>query len=145
MSEPRSNRTHRHFSDDFKLSVLKDFYESGKSYYFINKKYNLSRGSLQSWQKKYPLSELSVSLSPETQERLLSMAKKTSENPIPGSLEARIAELEAENNLLKSKVKGLHNALEYSELRVEGLSRAIKIYNEQEGVDVLKKAGTRQQ
>lgn len=66
------------------------------------------------------------------------MSKKESEKPASGSLEARLAELEAENQRLKA-------ALEYSELRVEAFSRAIKYYDEQEGVDILKKAGTRQQ
>ena len=65
------------------------------------------------------------------------MAKKASETPVPGSIEARIAELESENQRLKA-------ALEYSELRVEAFSRAIKYYDEQEGVDILKKAGSRQ-
>jgi hypothetical protein len=66
-----------------------------------------------------------------------SMAKKEIESPVAGSLEARVAELESENQRLKA-------ALEYSELRVEAFSRAIKYYDEQEGVDILKKAGTRQ-
>lgn len=136
MSETKVKR-HRRFSDDFKLSVLKDFYESGKSSYFITKKYNLSRGRLENWQKKYPLSEICVSLPPETLKRIESMAKKESEKAVPGSLEARLAELESENQRLKA-------ALEYSELRVEAFSRAIKYYDELEGVDILKKAGSRQ-
>jgi transposase-like protein len=136
MSETKVKQ-HRRFSDDFKLSVLKDFYESGKSSYFITKKYNLSRGRLENWQKKYPLSEISVSLPPETLKRIESMAKESSSKPVAGSLEARLAELEAENQRLKA-------ALEYSELRVEAFSRAIKYYDELEGVDILKKAGSRQ-
>lgn len=137
MSERRARRSPRQFSEDFKLSVLKDYYESGKSRYFILKKYKLSKTSLQNWQRQYPLSEICVSLSPETVNRLDSMAKKASESPVTGSLEARLAELEAENQRLKA-------ALEYSELRVEAFSRAIKYYDEQEGVDILKKAGSRQ-
>ena len=56
-----------------------------------------------------------------------------------------MAELEAENARLKERVSGLQAALEYSELRVEAFSLAIKYYDEQEGVDILKKAGSRQQ
>ena len=137
MSEKKSSRVCRRFSEDFKLSVLKEYYESGKSRYFILKKYKLSKVSLQNWQRQYPLSEISVSLSPESRERLESMSKKSTESPLEGSAEARIAELEAENQRLKA-------VLEYSELRVEAFSRAIKYYDEQEGVDILKKAGTRQ-
>lgn len=145
MSENHSHRVHRRFSEDFKLSVLKEYYESGKSRYFILKKYKLSKTSLQNWQRQYPLSEICVSLSPETVKRLGSMAKESSESPVADSLEARLAELEAENQRLKERNRGLQAALEYSELRVEAFSRAIKYYDEQEGVDILKKAGTRQQ
>lgn len=145
MSATIKRRVSRHFSEDFKISVLKDYYESGKSRYFIIKKYKLSKCSLQNWLRQYPLSEKSLSLSPETINRLESMSKKASVNPVPGSLEARIAELESENRRLKERTRGLQAALEYSELRVEAFSRAIKYYDEQEGVDILKKAGTRQQ
>ena len=145
MSENHSHRIHRRFSEDFKLSVLKEYYESGKSRYFILKKYKLSKTSLQNWQRQYPLSEICVSLSPETVKRLESMAKESSKSPVADSLEARLAELEAENQRLKERNRGLQAALEYSELRVEAFSRAIKYYDEQEGVDILKKAGTRQQ
>ena len=71
------------------------------------------------------------------------MAKKSSVPPV-GSLEARIAELEAENQRLRKRNTGLQAALAYSELRVEAFSRAIKYYDDQEGVDILKKAGSRQ-
>lgn len=138
MSEKRSTRINRRFSDDFKLSVIKEYYATGCSYYSLHKKYGLSDGSVQKWLKDHPLSEISVSLPAETLKRLESMARKESESPVAGSLEARIAELEAENQRLKA-------ALEYSELRVEAFSRAIKYYDEQEGVDILKKAGSRQQ
>ena len=137
MSRNSSRHVHRFFSEDFKLSVLQEYYESGRSRYWICKKYQLSKGSLKNWLAKYPLSEISVSLSPESRERLESMSKKSTESPLEGSAEARIAELEAENQRLKA-------VLEYSELRVEAFSRAIKYYDEQEGVDILKKAGTRQ-
>ncbi len=137
MSKDESRRVYRRFSEDFKLSVLKDYYESGKSRYFILKKYKLSKGSLKNWQRQYPLSEICLSLSSETVNRLESMSKKASVSSVSSSAESRIAELEAENGRLKA-------ALEYSELRVEAFSRAIKYYDEQEGVDILKKAGTRQ-
>lgn len=144
MSEKQSRRTPRRFSEDFKLSVLKDYYESGKSRYYIVKKYNLSRSSLENWRRQYPLSKISASLSAETLNRIATMSKKEHEMPVAGSLEARLAELESENKHLRARNIGLQAALEYSELRVEAFSRAIKYYDEQEGVDILKKAGIRQ-
>ena len=144
MNEKSSRRVRRRFSEDFKLSVLKDYYESGRSRYFILKKYKLDHTSLRNWLREYAVSEKSLSLSPEIVQRLESMTKKEFESPVPGSQSARIAELEAENRRLRERNSGLQAALEYSELRVEAFSRAIKYYDEQEGVDILKKAGSRQ-
>lgn len=38
----------------------------------------------------------------------------------------------------------LKKALQYSELRNEALNEVIKVYNENEGVDILKKVGSKQ-
>ena len=42
----------RHFDDQFRLSVLKDYYESGASYYQIGRKYDVSTGNIIIWEKK---------------------------------------------------------------------------------------------
>ena len=43
----------RHFDDQFRLSVLKDYYESGASYYQIGRKYNVGIANVITWEKKY--------------------------------------------------------------------------------------------
>lgn len=137
-TETSNHRPHYPYSEDFKLSVLTDYYVSGSSLRSIKKKYNLSCGCLQRWLLRYPLTGKSLSLPPETLKRLEAMERKRKEEPAAGSAEARILELE-------DKVRRLEAALEYSELRVEAFSLAIDYYNKQEGVDILKKAGSRQQ
>ena len=65
MSETSIRRPHRRFSEDFKLSVLTDYYSSGLSCNSISRKYNLSAGCLLRWLKLHPFSEFSVSLHPK--------------------------------------------------------------------------------
>ena len=76
------------YSEDFKLSVLKDYYDSDSSYRAIKKKYQLSDGCVKCWLKKHPLSEISVSLPPGTIKRLESMSNEASETPVPGPASA---------------------------------------------------------
>ena len=132
MSETSIRRPHRRFSEDFKLSVLTDYYSSGLSCNSISRKYNLSAGCLLRWLKLHPFSEVSVSLRPEERKRLELMSQNLPHPPAAGSLEARIAALESENQRLKA-------ALEYSELRVEAFSMAIDYYNKQEWLYRMKR------
>ena len=60
------------------------------------------------------------------------MSQNLPHPPAAGSLEARIAALESENQRLKA-------ALEYSELRVEAFSMAIDYYNKQEWLYRMKR------
>lgn len=45
---------------------------------------------------------------------------------------------------LEARILMLEKALRYSELRNEALNEVIKVYNESEGVDILKKVGSKQ-
>ena len=42
----KERRQPRHFDDQFRLSVLKDYYESGVSYGQISRKYDVSSGNV---------------------------------------------------------------------------------------------------
>lgn len=44
---------------------------------------------------------------------------------------------------LEAQILMLRKALQYSELRNEALNEVIKVYNESEGVDILKKVGSK--
>ena len=47
----KGRRPARHFDDQFRLSVLKDYYESGASYSQISRKYDVSSGNVIAWEE----------------------------------------------------------------------------------------------
>ena len=63
----------RTFSLDFKHQVLIDYYRSGSTKYFIEKKYGLHCGTMHRWEKAFVLSEKDLSLSDELLIRLSKM------------------------------------------------------------------------
>ena len=62
----QSSRSKAYFSEDFKLSVLKDMYENNLSVYSTAKKYGFKASScIFAWSKKYPVDSKLLSLSDE--------------------------------------------------------------------------------
>lgn len=127
----------RTFSLDFKNQVLIDYYRSGSTKYFIEKKYGLHCGTMHRWEKAFVLSEKDLSLSDELLIRLSKMRQKKSPKPEKACPPSREQEMQAE-------ILRLRQALEYSELRNEALNEVLKIGREEYGVDLLKKAGAKQ-
>lgn len=127
---------HRNYDLEFKLTVLTDYYQSGKSKNFMGKKYGISYTNIILWEKQYALEEKDLNLSTELCRKLESMrkAKKMKE----ASVIKKTREEELQEEILK-----LRRALEYSELRNEALNEVLKIGKEQYGVDLLKKAGAK--
>ena len=135
----KERKPRRHFDDQFRLSVLKDYYESGCSYREIARKYDLSSGNIIHWERRYMNKCVSLPSDIHELEQQVIMAKKTRKTnaavcPQPLSEEER---LKAENARLRK-------ALAYSELRNEALHEVLKIGKEQYGIDLLKKAGAKQ-
>jgi len=122
----------KHYSEDFKLSVLIDYYTSGESKYFIIKKYGLTNDAIfYYWLKQYPLDKILLSLSQDEQELIMARQKKKQESP------SRQEELEA-------RIKDLEKALALANLRSHALNRMIDIAEETEGIKIRKKPGTKQ-
>lgn len=135
MEKPK--KRHRSYDDSFKLTVLKDMYENGLSRNALCKKYDILAGvTIKKWENAFPLDLKSLSLSSEIIERVQQMRSKKESEALTKPL-TRVEELEAEIDMLKK-------ALQYSELRNEALNEVIKVYNENEGVDILKKVGSKQ-
>ena len=133
----KQKRRYRCYDDDFKLKVLKDMYENGLSVYSACRKYGiLGSRTIQMWEKAFPLDSKSLSLSSETIEKVKAMRTKKEKEALEMVL-TREQELEA-------RIAMLEKALQYSELRNEALNEVIKVYNESEGVDILKKVGSKQ-
>ena len=132
----KERRTPRHFDDQFRLSVLKDYYESGASYSQISRKYDVSSGNVIAWERKYMNKCVPLPEDIQELEKQVFMAKK--------SKEARVPQVKSEEDKLREENARLRKALEYSELRNEALNEVLKIGREQYGIDLLKKAGAKQ-
>ena len=132
----KERRTPRHFDDQFRLSVLKDYYESGASYSQISRKYDVSSGNVIAWERKYMNKCVPLPADIQELEKQVFMAKK--------SKEARVPQVKSEADKLREENARLRKALEYSELRNEALNEVLKIGREQYGIDLLKKAGAKQ-
>ena len=132
----KERRTPRHFDDQFRLSVLKDYCESGASYSQISRKYDVSSGNVIAWERKYMNKCVPLPADIQELEKQVFMAKK--------SKEARVPQVKSEEDKLREENARLRKALEYSELRNEALNEVLKIGREQYGIDLLKKAGAKQ-
>lgn len=132
----KERRTPRHFDDQFRLSVLKDYYESGASYSQISRKYDVSSGNVIAWERKYMNKCVPLPADIQELEKQVFMAKK--------SKETRVPQVKSEEDKLREENARLRKALEYSELRNEALNEVLKIGREQYGIDLLKKAGAKQ-
>lgn len=125
--------SHKLRSKDFIFNVLRDYYSSGKSGYFICNKYKVHAATFLHWKKKYELEGKELSLSREIIDKVKSMRKNEDENS-PANREKE----------LERQVSDLRKALEYSELRNEALMEVIDICKREYGFDLLKKAGAKQ-
>lgn len=120
------------YSEDFKLSVLIDYYVNGESKSFIIRKYKLNTATLYRWFSQYPFEKILLSLSSQEQE--LIMAKQSKKNPSGTSREQE----------LQSRIKDLEKALALANLRAHALDKMIDIAEENEGIKIRKKPGTKQ-
>ena len=126
----------RHFDDQFRLSVLKDYYESGASYYQIARKYDVATGNVIAWERKYTNKCVPLPSDIQELEKRVFMAKKVRDS--------KPQQVMSEEEKLRDENARLRKALEYSELRNEALNEVLKIGKEQYGIDLLKKAGAKQ-
>ena len=117
------------YSEEFKLSVIRDYYSSGMSKQACARKYQLCNAQLfRSWLKKY--GNNSVPLQPEPDEDEMANRSKDS--------------YKEENAQLKKRIRELEKALQFS--RLETLARDLMIDKAEEYFDVpiRKKSGAKQ-
>ena len=125
------------FSMDFKLQLLKEYYESGSSMYKISKKHGVDDVTFYRWVRFFESKGLSLPSELSELENQVYMARKKSIECQPTSEMTELERLRDENQRLRK-------ALSYSELRNEALNEVLKIGREQYGIDLLKKAGAKQ-
>ena len=122
---------------EFKLQLLKEYYESGSSMYSISKKHGVNSVTFLRWVKSIDSQSLSLPEELSELENQVYMARKRSIERQPSSEMTELERLRDENQRLRK-------ALFYSELRNEALNEVLKIGREQYGIDLLKKAGAKQ-
>ena len=135
MSKERLKR--QPFSMDFKLQLLKEYYESGLSMYSISKKHGVNSVTFLRWVKSFESQSLSLPNELIELENQVYMRRK---KPIEEKSSHEMTELER----LRDENLRLRKALSYSELRNEALHEVLKIGRERYGLDLLKKAGAKQ-
>lgn len=124
------SRKYQTYSEEFKLSVLRDYYSSGMSKKACVRKYGLSGDAiLLLWLRKYGNGKDFVPLQPESSEE--DMANRSKES------------YKDENAQLRKRVRELEKALQFS--RLETLARDMMIDKAEEYFDIAirKKSGAR--
>ena len=125
------SKKRHHYSEEERLSILRDYYSSGMSMYACVQKYHMSTNSiLIRWKKEYESHPEFVSLQSEPKE--LDMANRDKE-----SYKEEIAQLKKRN-------KELEKALAFSKLETEARDLMISIADEQFNIPIRKKAGAKQ-
>ena len=116
------------YSEEYKLSVLRDYYENGCSLSTTSRKWHLSGSILiRNWLKRYPISSESLSLSRQLIDELM---KRYSPQTKEEELTLRVKELE--------------KALELEKLRSLAYSTMIDIAEKEFNIPIRKKPGTKQ-
>ncbi len=120
------------FSEEFKLSVLRDYYSNGLSKRGCARKYKLSHASLlYGWIKKYENVVKPLSLPSETFQEDSPMANRNKES------------YREENAQLKKRVKELEKALSFSRLETEARDLMITRAEEYFNIPIRKKPGAK--
>jgi len=125
------SRNHQFYSEEFKLSVVRDYYASGMTKYACRRKYHLnSDATLLYWLRKYESEKVSLSLPSES----------SNDNDMANRSKDEFLE---ENVQLKKRIRDLEKALEFS--RMETLARDMMIDKAEEYFDIpiRKKSGAK--
>jgi transposase-like protein len=125
------SKTYQKYSEEFKLSVIRDYYSSGMSKYACVRKYQLrSDATLLNWLRRYESEKVSLPLQPESSNDD-EMANRSKDD-----YRKEIAELKKRN-------RELEKALEFS--RLETLARDMMIDKAEEYFDIpiRKKSGAK--
>ena len=119
-----------YYSEEFKLSVLRDYYSLGMSQHACTRKYSLCNASLiGSWLKKYDLEKESLPLEGSPSES--SMANRNKES------------YQEENAALKKRIRELEKALQFSKQETMVRDMLIDKAEEYFNIPIRKKSGAK--
>lgn len=123
-------RKYERYSEEFKLSVVRDYYSCGMSKYACVKKYNLSSCRvLNLWLLAYDKAENPLSLPSEPLEEDMPNRNKDS--------------YKDENQELKKRIRELEKALEFSRLETKVRDMMIDKAEEYFNIPIRKKSGAK--
>ncbi len=119
------------YSEDDRLSILRDYYSSGMSMYACAQKYHLSTNSLLiKWKRMY-----------ESHPDLLSLQAKPEEEDMANRDKESY---KVENAELKKRIKELEKALAFSRLETEARDLLIDKAESYFNIPIRKKSGAKQ-
>lgn len=123
-------KKNKNYSEEFKLSVIRDYYSSGMSKYACIKKYGLSSPHLfLTWLRKYDSDEKVLPLQSEPPAE--DMANRSKDN------------YKEENARLKKRIRELEKALEFSKLETTVRDMMIDKAEEYYEIPIRKKSGAK--
>ena len=118
------------YSEEFKLSVIRDFYSSGMSKRSCSRKYELCNTTLlNGWLKKYAFSQESLPLDCNQSECEMSNRSKET--------------YKEENAQLKKRIRELEKALDFSRLETLVRDKMIDKAEEYFEIPIRKKSGAK--
>lgn len=125
----------KHYSNEERLALVQNYFESGMSKYAFCKLHQISSCSvLRNWIKKYTQEEKTVSSPSEaiTEEIAEDMANRSKDD------------YKEENAQLKKRIKELEKALEFSKLQTEARDLLITRAEDYFNIPIRKKSGAKQ-
>ena len=125
------SKTHKSYSKEDKLSLLRDYYQSGLSKNSFCKSRGIAAGkSLNTWLKVFANEKDLLSLQSE-QANITDMANRSKES------------YQEENGRLKQRIKELEKALAFSKLETEARDLMITRAEEYFDIPIRKKSGAK--
>lgn len=121
----------RHYSKEEKLSLLREYHSSGKSFYAFSKAHGISNPAmLGRWVRQYEIPAESLTLQSEPKDS--DMANRDKE-----SYKEEVAQL-------KKRIRELEKALAFSKLETEARDLMIDIAEKHFDIPIRKKSGAKQ-
>lgn len=125
------SKKYKSYSTEDKLSLLREYYQSGLSKYQFCKSHEIAAvKSLNTWLKKYSNEEELLSLQPKTEDST-DMANRSKES------------YQEEVSQLKRRIKELEKALAFSKLETEARDLLITRSEEYFNIPIRKKCGAK--
>lgn len=117
------------YSEEYKLSLIREYYSLGITMYAFEKRHNLSHATFSRWLGAY-----------ESEKKLLTLPENQSEDDMANRSKDNYKE---ENAQLKKRIRELEKALEFSKLETMARDMMIDKAEEYFDIPIRKKSGAK--